>query len=220
MCSLKSQAKLVAIISIILTIIAYLVGLGIYIYGFYDYETNGMEITEFVTGLCSLIFLGILALEVLSLVGAIKDNKCLLIPFIVVLCICILLSLGLGITSVIAAATTYHGYSEWFLPLAISYFLLLGVSMYAFIINIKLCKELSSEVKFATQDREALPPDNSRQDTNQIELFSSVLKDSYNFPGMVSVIDAKEIPSETLSPTEQNNRYFLRVSRVISVEYK
>ena len=163
-CGLQARVKAVAIISIVLTIIGFLVVVGGYTYTYAD-GYNGGEETAVVIGISFLIFSVMLIPEVMCLLGAIKNNKCLLIPFMIAIGICILASLGLAITCVVAGASKEPGTAKIFIPLAVFYILLFGFSIYSLYVNTKFYKELSSGPTVITQDESMLVPYDSLQDS-------------------------------------------------------
>lgn len=81
----------------------------------------------------------------LCLVGAIKNNKCLLIPFMISLCLTILAYIGFRIFLVYVGFTDVLYATELrFRPNTISLFIGLGLSIYCLVITKKFYNELSS----------------------------------------------------------------------------
>ena len=88
--------------------------------------------------------------EVLCLAGAIRNNKCLLIPFIIGLCLPILGCVGLIILVIISGFLDAHPHDPYgkmgLLIFVIPICIVLGLSIYFLVIIVRFYKELASGI--------------------------------------------------------------------------
>ena len=138
-CNLRTHVIVISILSLILTILTILTGLSIGpYYGFF-------------WGLAIVVLLDLLS-GTLCLIGALKNNKCLLIPFFIIEGLQIMACIGLTIPFVFLANQhtrkkhTRKGNEEIYYLFIIPLSIALGLRIYFLTIAIKFYQELSSGV--------------------------------------------------------------------------
>ena len=156
---LQFQQKLISIVSITLTVTGFCVVLGEIIKSYIEDGSNGSSLV--VIGIDCLIFGAILFIEILCLVGAFKNNKFLLIPFILCLCVSILASISLVIFIVYNGCTETNqsvdnSGSKIFWALALLPLFLLVFSIYSLLITVQFYKQISSGITFGTTQGDEL----------------------------------------------------------------
>ena len=86
---------------------------------------------------------------ILGFVGAIKNNKCMLIPIMISKCLIILFCIGAGIFCVYAYSTNNHPHSMallWVIVILPGLLCVLGLEIYFLIIVLRFYKEISNEI--------------------------------------------------------------------------
>ena len=155
-CNNRTHVIVISCICLALTGISFLyygfTTVATFILGYAKYGTNidriygGSE--ELAVGIQAVIYVFWITSEILSIVGACKNNKCLLVPFMVCLALQILSFIGFGIYIGVLIASARASARNvpfvyallYIIPLLVA----LGLSIYFLAINIKFQVELSS----------------------------------------------------------------------------
>ena len=175
-CNLRTHVKGIAIICIILSVLGSLrviSALSELVTGVTSTETDFVYggSAALVIGIHIPAFVFVLISEILCLVGAIKNNKCFLVPFMIVQCLTILLCIGLGILFIyfgIVLESSEYGYDGnndlarlgriVFFMLLIPLLIVAGLAIYFLVIVAKFYSELSSGIISGEQPGIVLQP--------------------------------------------------------------
>jgi hypothetical protein len=130
--------------------------------GLHDHQSNSIfaNIYGRYLGLAvviqSLIYVFWIISEILSIVGAVKNNKCLLVPFMACLALQMLICVGfiVFVGWLFGQAGAFTFAFIYIIPLLVA----LGISIYFLAITIKFHKELSSGRNDGVQPGMVLPP--------------------------------------------------------------
>ena len=135
-CSLQTHVIIISCICLLFTGFA----TGSYKYAIiYLTWSNGLFTA---IGSCILIWIVfVITSQILSIVGSSKNNKCLLIPFIISLVLWLLIQIGFGIY--IGVLLRHPDYSEILIMLSIG----VGISTYFLVIVVKYYKELMARAR-------------------------------------------------------------------------
>ena len=125
--------------------------------------------------------------EVLCLAGAIKNSKCLLIPFMIGLCLPILGCIGLIILMIISGYLDGHPHDPYgkmdLLIFMIPICIILGLSIYFLVMIVKFYKELASGIVDGQREGVVLQTFNSPMappvGTQVVNAYSELEKISY-----------------------------------------
>ena len=160
-CNLRIHAMVISIICLILTGIAsldFIVTIGKLTSGHFTSNEvstlvgGGVYSPASIFALVVQISISIywIVSEVLCLAGAIKNNKCLLIPFMIGLCLPILGCVGLIIIMIISGFLDAHPHDLYgkmgLLIFVIPICIILGLSIYFLVIIVKFYKDLASGI--------------------------------------------------------------------------
>jgi len=183
-CDLRTHVKVIAIICLIFTALGSLnlIGtVGLFISGQVTPQVNMIyggsnTLALFIQVIVYAFWIGS---EIMCLVGAIKNNKCLLIPFIICLSLTILACIGFAIFFILLgsqaldaltsidhqfkndedfqnAAATFG--SIFFFLMIVPLLIVLGLTIYFLVIVVKYYNEISSGVVSGQQDGMVLQP--------------------------------------------------------------
>ena len=174
-CNLRTHAMVISIICLIFTGLGSLNLISTFAQFTSGSATSGDVYTLYggnitiALGVQILIYVYWFVSEILCLVGAIKNNKCLLIPFMICLCLTILGCVGVTVKMIILGSESLWaqrafgqpgvgiGGIIWFLMI-IPIGIVLGLSIYFLVIIVKFYNELKSGVAAGQREGVVLQP--------------------------------------------------------------
>ena len=213
-CNLRTHVKVISIICLIATTFGFLrlISTGKTLETFGTLEKHleidlvdnesaalalGIQIPGFLIGLVS---------GILCLMGAIKNKKCLLIPFMITQCLIILLCIGLVTFFIYRGITDLNNNNDdnsiaaFFFAMLIPLCLIVGLAIYFFVIVVKFYNELSSGIIVGQQRGIVLQPNGSPEGVLQRSGISTV----YASPAIQNVNYSYQQQS-AISPYPQQN---------------